>query len=79
MPKSYAILSKGDAVRNQRVLKGWSATKLATLVGISRQTLSMIEHGGSTSEITALKIAELFDLTVDQMFEIVSTNGNGSR
>jgi DNA-binding XRE family transcriptional regulator len=78
MPKSYEILSREDVVRNQRVLKGWSATRLAALVGISRQTLSMIEHGGSTSETTARKIAELFNLSVDQMFKIVNKNGSGS-
>lgn len=77
MPKSYEVLSRGNAVRNQRIAKGWTAARLAGLVGISRATVSMIEHGKSTSEATARKIAELFDLSVDQMFDIITKNGSG--
>lgn len=44
-------------------------TEMGNLVGVSRQTISQIERGDYSPSVTlALKIAKVFDATVEDIF-----------
>ena len=44
-------------------------TEMGNLVGVSRQTISQIERGDYSPSVTlALKIAKIFDATVEDIF-----------
>ena len=50
-------------------LKGLNQQGLGSLVGASRQTISLIERGDYNPSITlALRIAKVFGTTVDEVF-----------
>jgi len=47
--------------------------QLAEAVGVSRQTIHAIERGKTEPSLTlAMKLAKLFELKVDELFEFVS-------
>ena len=47
-----------------------SQTELGKMTGVSRQTISSIERGDySPSIVLALKLAKIFDTTVETIFE----------
>lgn len=47
-----------------------SQTELGKMTGVSRQTISSIERGDySPSIVLALKLAKLFETTVENIFE----------
>lgn len=47
-------------------------TELSVLAGVSRQTISLIERGDySPSVILAIKIAQIFQTTVEDIFHYV--------
>lgn len=55
----------------ERAKKNLTQGKLAELVGVSRQTINAIELGKfNLSTILALKIAKVFDTTVEAVFEL---------
>ena len=59
-----------NRVREQRLQKEMSQAELATALGVSRQTVISIETGRYLPSLPlAFKIARLFDLTVDKMFD----------
>ncbi|MEE1155462.1 MAG: helix-turn-helix transcriptional regulator [Acutalibacteraceae bacterium] len=45
-------------------------SQLGNMVGVSRQTISQIERGDySPSVVLALKIAKIFNVTVEEIFD----------
>ena len=56
-------------VRELRSDRGWSQGELATRLGVSRQTVNAIETGKYDPSLPlAFKIAELFDLKIEEVF-----------
>lgn len=55
-------------VRRRRRDRGLTQAELATLVGVSRQTLIAIELGGSPSLPTAMRLARALDTRLDDLF-----------
>lgn len=52
-----------------RAMHDWSQTDLADRLGVSRQTISSIEKGKyDPSLILAFKIAHLFEMTIEEIF-----------
>lgn len=66
-------------LRQLRLQKGYSATELAELIGISRQALSQIELGkNGISPAGAKKASKLLGVKFEEIFTIVErgiTNG----
>ncbi|GAA0489484.1 helix-turn-helix transcriptional regulator [Salinibacillus aidingensis] len=64
---------KGSLTNRLNVLraeKGWSQKKVATLLGISRQTVISIEANKySPSLMLAFQIAHLFDKDINDVFQ----------
>lgn len=59
-----------NRVREIRTERNLSQADVAEALGVSRQTVISIERGRySPSLPLAFKIAHLFDLTVDEMFD----------
>ena len=57
-------------VRELRGQRGWSQGALAEQLGVSRQTVNAIETGKYDPSLPlAFKIAELFDLAIEGVFE----------
>jgi len=49
----------------------WTQSDLADRVGVSRQTIHAIEKGNYIpSTLLALKLARVFDVTVEQVFSL---------
>jgi len=58
-----------NTLKVQRAKLGINQDKLGQMVGVSRQTISLIERGDYNPSITlALKLARLFDTTVEEIF-----------
>ncbi|HZJ53432.1 MAG TPA: substrate-binding domain-containing protein [Myxococcaceae bacterium] len=63
-----------SALRERRLLGGWSQDQLARQVGVSRQALNAIERGHAQPSIeTALALARTLGTTAEQLFEIRPT------
>lgn len=59
----------GNHVKEFRAAKNLNQQELGSLVGASRQTISLIERGDYNPSITlALKIAGVFEKTVEEVF-----------
>ena len=57
-------------LRVLRAEKGWSQGELAERLGVSRQTINAIETEKYEPSLTlAIKIARLFGMTVEEIFE----------
>jgi putative transcriptional regulator len=60
-----------NRVREYRARDRLSQSELAQRIGASRQTIALIERGDySPSVVLALKIAEVFETTVESVFWI---------
>ncbi|NQX44056.1 helix-turn-helix transcriptional regulator [Paenibacillus tritici] len=60
-----------NRVREYRARDRLSQSELAQRIGASRQTIALIERGDySPSVVLALKIAEVFAVTVESVFWI---------
>ena len=67
--KGECIMPLGNRLKELRAAKGLNQQGLGTLVGASRQTISLIERGDYNPSITlALRIAKVFGTTVDEVF-----------
>ena len=67
-------MSEGLAnrLRAEREKKGWTQADLAEKIGVSRKTINTIENGVFVpSTLTALKIAESFERTVEHLFSVI--------
>jgi putative transcriptional regulator len=59
-----------NEVREQRRLRSLSQVELASELGVSRQTIIAIESGKySPSLPLAFRIARIFDMPVDKLFD----------
>lgn len=68
MLKKYEIINKIKTLRF--FANDMSQQTLAELTGVSRQTINAIELGKYTPSLDlAYKIARVFELTVDEVFE----------
>lgn len=64
-----------NSLKVERARKNITQAQLATLVGVSRQTINAIELGKyNLSTILALKIARVFDKTVNDIFQLEETD-----
>ena len=60
-----------NRIKVERAIKNITQAKLAELVGVSRQTINAIELGKyNLSTRLALKIAHVFETTVDAIFQL---------
>ncbi len=60
-----------NSIKVERAKKNITQAKLAELVGVSRQTINAIELGKyNLSTMLALKIASVFDTTVNEIFTL---------
>ena len=58
-----------NRLKEFRARRGVNQSELGMLVGVSRQTISMIERGDYSPSITlALKIAKYFQVPVEEIF-----------
>jgi putative transcriptional regulator len=76
-----ARLSRGGArgvnnrLRMLRAERGWSQQDLAERLQVSRQSVNAIETGRYDPSLPlAFRIADLFDMTIEQIFEKPSAN-----
>ena len=64
-----------NSVKIQRAIANITQAQLAEKIGVSRQTINAIEAGKYVpSTVLALKIAKLFDKSVNDIFELDSTD-----
>ena len=67
--KGACHMPLGNRLKELRAAKGLNQQGLGSLVGASRQTISLIERGDYNPSITlALRIAKVFGTTVDEVF-----------
>jgi putative transcriptional regulator len=58
-------------VRQHRVTAGMTQQRLADRIGVTRQTVLSIEKGKYTPSVAlALRLAEVFDTTVETLFQL---------
>lgn len=58
-------------LRVQRAIKNITQAELADMIQVSRQTINTIESGKYVpSTVLALKMAKVFGVTVEQLFEL---------
>ena len=56
-------------LKEYRAKIGVNQQEMGQLVGVSRQTISQIERGDYSPSVTlALKIAKIFDVSVEEIF-----------
>jgi putative transcriptional regulator len=62
-------------IKVERAKKNWTQAELAEKVGVSRQSINSIEIGKFIpSTILALKIAKIFETSVESIFQLDSTD-----
>ncbi|MCG2610302.1 helix-turn-helix transcriptional regulator [Flavobacterium sp. SM15] len=62
-------------VKVQRAIANLTQAELAEKIGVSRQTINAIEAGKYVpSTVLALKIAKLFEKSVNDIFELEATD-----
>ncbi|WP_339606534.1 helix-turn-helix transcriptional regulator [uncultured Roseivirga sp.] len=60
-----------NTLREERKRKKITQEQLASLAGVSRQSINAIERGKYTpSTMLALKISEIFNTSVNRLFEL---------
>lgn len=65
------VLNLGNNVKKERISKGISQSKMASDLGISRQTIHSIEnHKSYASLVVALRIADYLEIEVSRLFFI---------
>jgi putative transcriptional regulator len=61
-----------NRLRAEREFRGWTQAELAERVGVSRKTINTIENAVFVpSTLTALKIAEALERSVEQLFSVI--------
>lgn len=62
-------------IKVQRAIRNFTQQDLAERVNVSRQTINALEAGKYVpSTVLALKLAKLFDKTVNDIFELEDTD-----
>ena len=60
-----------NSIKVERARKNFTQADLAEKINVSRQTINSIEVGKYVpSTILALKIARVFNMTVDELFQL---------
>ena len=60
-----------NTIKVQRAIKNLTQEELGNRIGVSRQTINSIENNRYTpSTVLALKIANVFDTSVNEIFEL---------
>ena len=73
MDKESNIITKLKSVRETR---GMTQQELADRIGMRRETILHLENNRyNTSLEMALKIAQVFDLRVEELFQLKDTGG----
>ncbi len=58
-----------NRLRELRMEKGYNQQEMGSLVGVSRQTISLIERGDYNPSITVcLRLAQILGVTVEEIF-----------
>jgi putative transcriptional regulator len=69
LKSSYLYIVR-NGVREQRLQSGMSQAELAAALSVSRQTVISIESGRYLPSLPlAFRIARLFDMSVDKLFD----------
>lgn len=64
-------------LKDYRALMGVNQQEMGRMVGVSRQTISQIERGDYSPSVTlALKIAKVFSVKVEDIFDYVEEQEN---
>jgi putative transcriptional regulator len=64
-----------NTLKQMRKERKITQEQLAELVGVSRQSINAIERGKYTpSTVLSLKISEIFNTTVNKIFELESSD-----
>lgn len=64
-----------NTIKVERAKKNWTQADLAEKIGVSRQTINSIETGKFIpSTLLALKMANVFETTVEAIFQLESTD-----
>ena len=67
-----------NLVRQHRLPKGMTQQELADRLGVTRQTVLSIEKGEYTPSVAlALCLAEVFDVSVETLFQLNKGDGDG--
>ena len=67
-----------NLVRRHRLLEGTTQQDLADRVGVTRQTILSIEKGKYTPSVAlALCLAEVFDVSVEALFQLNKGKNHG--
>jgi putative transcriptional regulator len=62
-------------IRIERARKDITQAALAEMIGVSRQTINTIESGRYVpSTVLALKLSRIFDIPVNELFELEDTD-----
>lgn len=69
MEKNFYKMLKNKIKENRARLNITQATA-AKEIGVSRVTFCKIENGATPNLITAMKLADIFEITVDNLFKI---------
>lgn len=60
-----------NSIKVQRAIKNITQQTLAEMIGVSRQTINAMEKGKYVpSTVLALKLSSLFEVPVDEIFEL---------
>ena len=60
-----------NRIREHRARLRWTQQQLADVIGVTRQTIGLIEKGDYSPSITlALKMAEAFQVSVEEIFSL---------
>ncbi len=66
-----------NAVRRHRLARDITQSQLAELLGVTRQTVLSIEKGKYTPSIgLALRLAEIFEVSVETLFQLNKESGD---
>ncbi|MGG0757046.1 helix-turn-helix transcriptional regulator [Brevibacillus laterosporus] len=69
-----------NSVREHRARLKWSQQDLATAIGLTRQTIGLIEKGDyAPSVVMALKMEHVFQVSVEDLFQFcIDIRGNSN-
>jgi putative transcriptional regulator len=60
-----------NSLKVHRAMRDWTQAELAERVGVTRKSINAIERGHFVpSTVLALKLAKLFDVPVETLFEL---------
>jgi putative transcriptional regulator len=66
-----------NSVRRHRLTRDMTQNELAELLGVTRQTVLSIEKGKYTPSVAlALRLAEIFAVGVETLFQLNKESGN---